>query len=500
MANQAKYMKLGDLAGRIPGARVLGSAETEVARAVHDSRRVRPGDLFVAMPGAKADGHQFVQTALEAGARAAVVEHEVDLPSRPPLLVVRDAREALAIASHALAGDPTQRLTVCGVTGTNGKTTTSFLTRSILERSGRPTGVIGTIGYIIGRREIPSQMTTPDADDLAAYFAEMVDSGLTAAVMEVSSHALHQKRTVGINFRVGAFTNLTPEHLDYHKDMVSYREAKGILFAGLAADATAVLNTDDEASRSFADATRARVLWYGFTPQADVTAADIRADVRGSTFTLVTPRGKARVRTPLLGQHNIANCLTAAAIGEAIEVPLGEIVGGIEALLTVRGRLEPVPTPLPFAVLVDYAHKTDALRHALGTVRELVKGQGRLIVVFGCGGDRDRFKRPAMAKVSEELADRIFVTSDNPRTEKPEAIVAEIVGGFASMDKVTVDLDRRAAIGLALGEARTGDVVIIAGKGHETYQIIGDVTRPFDDREVAGEVLRGLEQGSVGRG
>jgi len=219
-----------------------------------------------------------------------------------------------------------------------------------------------------------------------------------------------------------------------------------------------------------------------------------RSRRRPSTFTLVTPRGRARVRTPLLGQHNIANCLTAAAIGEALAVPLEQIVAGIEALRMVRGRLEPVPTTLPYSVLVDYAHKTDALRHALGTVRELVSGRGRLIVVFGCGGDRDRFKRPAMAKVAEELADRVFVTSDNPRTEKPEAIVAEIVAGFSSMDKVTVELDRRAAIGLALGEARTGDVVIIAGKGHETYQIIGDVTRPFDDREVAGEVLRDLER------
>jgi UDP-N-acetylmuramoyl-L-alanyl-D-glutamate--2,6-diaminopimelate ligase len=488
-------MKLGELAGRVPGSRVVGSADVDVVRAMHDSRRIRPGDLFVALSGATSDGHQFVQPALEAGARAAVVEHEIDLPSRPPLLVVPDAREALALAAHALAGDPTRRLLVCGITGTNGKTTTSFLARGILERSGRPTGVLGTIGYIIGRREIPSQMTTPDADDLAAFFAEMVESGLKAAVMEVSSHALHQKRTLGIDFRVGAFTNLTPEHLDYHKDMISYREAKGILFAGLAPDATAVLNTDDPASRAFAEATAARVLWYGMdAARADVTAEAVEADVRGSAFTLRTPRGKVRVRMPLLGLHNVANALTAAAIGEALAVPLEEIVAGIESVTTVRGRLEPVPTRRPFAVLVDYAHKTDALRHALGTVRDLVRGQGRLIVVFGCGGNRDRFKRPAMAGVAEDLADRIFVTSDNPRNERPEDIVAEIVGGFRAMDKVTVELDRRTAIGLALGEARPGDVVIIAGKGHETYQIIGDVTRPFDDREVASEVLRGLEQ------
>jgi len=487
-------MKLSDLARRLPGSRLLGAGDVEVARAVHDSRRVRPGDLFVALPGTKIDGHEFVQRALEAGARAAVVEHPVELPGHPPLLVVGDAREALALCAHALAGDPTRRMTVCGVTGTNGKTTTTYLVRSILERAGRPTGVIGTIGYIIGRREIPSRLTTPDANDLADYFAEMVESGLKAAVMEVSSHALHQRRTAGIEFAVAAFTNLTPEHLDYHKDMISYREAKAILFAGLAADARAVLNADDEASAAFREATRAQVLWYGLEKPADVRAEDIRADVGGSRFVLVTPRGRAPVRLALLGIHNVYNCLTAAAIAEALDVPLEAIAEGIEALAMVRGRLEPVPTTLGFRVLVDYAHKTDALTHALSTVRDLVRGEGRLIVVFGCGGDRDRQKRPAMAAVAEQLADRVFVTNDNPRTEQPRAIADEILAGFKSLERVTVELDRRAAIGLALGEARPGDVVIIAGKGHETYQIIGDVTQPFDDREVAAEILAELEK------
>ena len=489
-------MKLSELAGHIAGARLLGSGDVEVLRAMHDSRRVRPGDLFVAMSGGKADGHEFVQTALEAGAVAAVVEHPVDLPAHPPLLVVPDARVALALAAHALCGNPTERLTVCGVTGTNGKTTTTYLTRSILEAAGRPTGIIGTIGCVIGERMIPSPMTTPDADDLAAYFAEMVESGLAAAVMEVSSHALHQRRTAGIRFRVAAFTNLTPEHLDYHKTMEEYRDAKGLLFAGLEASAAAVLNADDVAARAFRASTRATVLTYGLKKPADVTAEDIRADVHGSTFTLVTPRGRAEVRTPLLGVHNIYNCLTAAAVAEAMGIPLETIVAGLLNLKTVRGRLEAVPTTRPFAVLVDYAHKTDALQHALSTVRELVRGKGRLIVVFGCGGDRDRFKRPAMAKVAEELADRVFVTTDNPRSEKPEDIAAEIVAGFRSMGKVTIDLDRRAAIGLALAEARAGDVVIIAGKGHETYQIVGDVTKHFDDREEAAAVLRELESHS----
>jgi len=483
-------MKLSELAGRVPGSRLMGPGDVEVARAVHDSRSVRAGDLFVALPGTKVDGHQFVQTALEGGASAAVVERPVDLPGRPPLLLVPDAREALALCAHALAGDPTRRLTVCGVTGTNGKTTTTYLVRSIFEQAGWPTGVLGTIGYFIGRREIPSRLTTPDANDLASYFAEMVESGLKAAVMEVSSHALHQRRTAGIRFGVGAFTNLTPEHLDYHKDMVSYREAKGILFAGLAPDATAVLNADDEASVSFAEATPARVLWYGLKKPAQVRAEDVRADVQGSRFALVTPRGRAEVRTRLLGLYNVYNGLTAAAIAEAVGVPLETIVRGLEAVALIPGRLQPVPTARPFSVLVDYAHKTDALGHALSTVRDLVQGQGRLIVVFGCGGDRDRQKRPEMAKVAQRLADRVFVTNDNPRTEDPRTIAQEILGGFSSLEKVTVELDRRAAIALALGEARSGDVVIIAGKGHETYQIIGDTTRPFDDRQVAAEILR----------
>jgi len=486
-------MRLSELAARISGSRVIGSGDVQVARAVHDSRRVRAGDLFVALGGTQIDGHQFVQAALEAGAAAAVVEREVTLPGGPALLVVNDAREALALCAHALAGDPTQRLVVCGVTGTNGKTTTTYLARSIFECAGWPTGVLGTIGYVMGRREIPSRLTTPDADDLAAYFREMVESGLKAAVMEVSSHALHQRRAAGIAFDVGAFTNLSPEHLDYHPDMYSYREAKGMLFASLAPTARAVLNADEDASRAFEEATEARVLWYGIDNPADVRATDIRCDVEGCRFSLVTPRGQAEIRTALLGRHNVYNCVTAAAMAEALDVPHEAIVEGIRAVETVRGRLEPVPTRLPFGVLVDYAHKTDALRHALSTVRNLVEGQGRLVVVFGCGGDRDRQKRPAMAKVAEELADRIFVTNDNPRTEQPEAIADAILAGFSSMEKVTVELDRRTAIALALAEATPGDVVIIAGKGHETYQIIGDVTRPFDDRQVAAEILRTRE-------
>ncbi len=482
-------MRLDELAKRVPGAEVVGPPEVQVGRAAHDSREVRPGDLFVALPGLHVDGHAFVQAALEAGAAAAMVERRVRLPSNPPLLIVPDAHAALGLVAHALAGDPTRALVVCGITGTNGKTTTAYLLRSILEAHGWPTGVIGTIEYQIGERRIPSTMTTPDASVLTSYFAEMARSGLRAAVMEVSSHALHQKRTVGIHFQVGAFTNLTPEHLDYHQDMDAYREAKQILFAGLAPDAAAVLNADDPASPFFEQATPARIVWFGLDRPADVRVENVRSGISGSRFVLVTPRGRVETQTPLLGEYNVRNCLAAGAIGEALGLPLPTIAEGIGALGAVRGRLESVPTDRPFKVLVDYAHKTEALRNALATVRRLVEGQGRLVVVFGCGGDRDRFKRPEMARVAEQLADRVIVTSDNPRSEEPLAIIGEILKGFSSPSAATVEPDRRAAIERAIHEAQPGDVIVIAGKGHETYQIAQGVTRPFDDCAVAREVL-----------
>ena len=492
-------MKLSELAQRIPGSRLLGPGDIEVTRVVHDSRRVRRGDLFVAMPGTKVDGHRFVPSALEAGACAAVVERPVEPAAATMLLVVPDAREALGLAAHALAGDPTRRLTVCGVTGTSGKTTTTYLVRGVLEKAGLPTGVLGTISYQLGQREIPSNMTTPDSNELAGYFAEMAESGLRAAVMEVSSHALHQRRTAGIRFRVAAFTNLSDEHRDYHPTPEHYRDAKGLLFKGLDADAWAVLNADDPTSRFYSRGRGARDLWYGLEHRADVTAEAIQVALSGSRFALVTPRGRLEARTPLLGLHNVKNCLTAAAVGEALGLPLEMIAAGLETVRTVRGRLEAVPTDRPVTVLVDYAHKTDALRHCLSTVREMIHGRGRLIAVFGCGGNRDRAKRPEMAAVAEALADRVVVTSDNPRNERPEDIAAEIVKGFKSRDKVTVELERRQAIAMAIGEARPGDVVVIAGKGHETYQSLGDVTRPFDDREVAAEVLREWAGSARGR-
>ena len=485
-------MKLSELAHHIPGSFLRGPGQVDVLRAVHDSRQVRAGDLFVALPGTQVDGHQFVAQAFGAGAAAAVVEHEVEAADGWPILVVPSSRAALGLAAHVLAGGPTRRLLVIGVTGTSGKTTTTYVIRSILERAGRRTGLIGTISYVVGGREVPSTMTTPDSSDLAPYFAEMVAEGCAACVMEVSSHALHQRRTAGIRFGVAVFTNLSSEHRDYHRTMKEYREAKGLLFADLEPDAWAVLNRDDRASKSFARGKGARDLWYGLAGKADVTAEDIQLSLSGSRFTLVTPRGRVRAYTHLLGRHNVMNCLAAAAAAETLGVPLEAVAAGIEAVEAVRGRLEAVPSDKPFTVLVDYAHKTEAMRNALSTVADLLAADARLIVVFGCGGDRDRQKRPKMAAVAEALADRIIVTNDNPRSEKPEDIAAQIQKGFLSRRKVTVQLDRRKAIALAVSMARPGDAIVIAGKGHEDYQILGPTKRHFDDREVAAEILAGF--------
>ncbi len=482
-------MTVEALASHVSGARVRGDGTAEVARVVHDSRQVRAGDLFVALPGTKVDGHRFVQAALDAGAVAAVVEREPALPGDPALVVVPDARAALGLAAHALAGDPSRKLRVVGITGTNGKTTTTYLARGVLEAAGRRTGLVGTIAHLIGDRRIPSRMTTPDAPDLAGYFAEMVGVGLEAAVMEVSSHALDQRRTAGIAFDVAALTNLTPEHLDYHKDLPGYRAAKARLFAGLGPEAWAVLNADDDEVTAFRAASATdRVLLYGLERPADVHAEAVEATIAGSRFRLVTPRGKIEARTPLLGRHNVMNALAAAAIGVALEIEPEAIARGIASVGRVRGRLERVPTERPITVLVDYAHTADALRKALETVGE-VAGEGRILVAFGCGGDRDRSKRPAMAREAERGADRVIVTSDNPRSEDPAAIADEVMAGFRDPAAVLVELDRRAAIARTVSEARPGDVVLIAGKGHETYQETREGTIDFDDREVAREIL-----------
>ncbi len=471
--------------------------DLEVTGVAADTRRVAPGHVFVAIRGHKLDGHDFAAEAVRRGAVAVVAERPLDgaIPAGVPVVVVDDGRLALARLADAFHGEPSRRVRVVGVTGTKGKTTTTFLVRSIVRAAGRECGLLGTIAYEAFGRSTVSHNTTPDPVEVQSFLADLARGGAAHAVMEVSSHALCQRRVEGVRFAVAAFTNLKPEHLDYHRTMEEYRDAKGRLFESLGPEATAVLNADDEASARYAARTAARVLRYsarGARSAVDVAADAIEVGAGGTRFRLLA-RGEDAVPVALrlVGRHNVENALAAAACGLSLGLDAATVRRGLEALPAVPGRLEPVEAGQPFRVLVDYAHTDDALAKVLETGRELLNGAGgRLICVFGCGGDRDRTKRPRMGHVAERLADVAVVTSDNPRTEDPGAIIDEILRGLERPERAVVEPDRRAAIRQAVSMARPGDLVLVAGKGHETYQIVGDRVVPFDDREVAREALR----------
>ena len=480
-------VRLSELLQGLPGE-CLHFREAEIHDVTCDSRQVQPGTLFVAVPGTRQDGAAFSDEAIRRGAVAIVAEKPV--PGCPvPVHVVPEARAALADLAARFHGHPTSRLNVVGVTGTNGKTTTTFLVRSILEAAGQKVGLLGTIQHAVGPRVLPSDNTTPGADTLQRYFAEMVRAGCGAAAMEVSSHALDQGRVRGVRFAAAVFTNLTRDHLDYHPTFEHYRDAKGKLFEMLSPKAVAALNADDPVSAHYAARTPARVLTYGLRGPADVTAAVELVTFHGTRLLLRAGGEEVRVHTRLIGTHNVYNILGAAAAAWGMGYDLEVIKVGVENLAAVPGRLEPVDAGQDFAVLVDYAHTDDALRNVLTCLRPLVRG--RLIVVFGCGGDRDRGKRPKMGRVAAELADRVILTSDNPRSESPSAILSDIMAGVPERErkKVLMDVDRRGAIKMAVSLARKDDAVLIAGKGHETVQIFRDRTAGFDDRLVAREVL-----------
>jgi len=469
-----------------PEAQFLNMQPRPLGQCRCDSRQVKPGDLFVAVRGVDVDGHQYVPQALIKGAAALIVEHAQ--PNGLPQCIVADSRRAYALLCHARAGYPADRMTSVGVTGTNGKTTTCYLIRSILKAAGLHPGLLGTVQYSIGTVSIDSNMTTPDSAELVDMLEQMAGHGATHLVMEVSSHGLDQRRTDGIGFKVAVFTNLTGDHLDYHKTHAQYRDAKGRLFRALDPDSVAVINADDATAQQFIDETSAEVLTYALEADAKVQAAISELTVRGCKFELRTPVGRVPVATSLAGRHNVANCLAAAAVGIALGIDLETIKRGIEVVKGVPGRLESVDNGQPFSVLVDYAHTDDALHNVLKGLRQLV--DGRLLVVFGAGGDRDRTKRPRMAQAVAKFADKAWVTNDNPRTEDPERIASEIIAGAGrKLKRFRKQLDRCEAITEAIREAEAGDCVLIAGKGHETTQTVGTEKFPFDDRHVAAEVL-----------
>jgi UDP-N-acetylmuramoyl-L-alanyl-D-glutamate--2,6-diaminopimelate ligase len=461
-----------------------GAPEVEVSSLAYDNRSVTPGALFFCVPGFKADGHDFAPDAVERGAVALVCRRPLGLGV--PEVVVEDVRAAMAEAAARFHGDPTSRLQVVGITGTNGKTTTAFLVRSILEAAGRQTGLLGTVASIVGGVEEAVERTTPEAIDLQATFARMLAAGDSACVMEVSSHALELHRVDGVRFAARVFTNLTQDHLDFHPTMEDYFVAKRMLFER--PGGPAIVNADDEYGRRLAAEIDGNVRTFGIDSQADYRARDIEFDTAGSRFTLTSPDGERAIRTRLPGLFNVSNALAALAAAHALGVPLEASAAALAGAERVPGRFEPVDEGQEFAVLVDYAHTPDSLENVLRAAREITSA--RLLVVFGAGGDRDQSKRPLMGRVAAELADRAIVTSDNPRSEDPEAIVDQVAAG-AGPDAER-EVDRRRAIGLAVDAAEPGDVVVIAGKGHEQGQEFeGGRKEPFDDVTVAREALRG---------
>jgi UDP-N-acetylmuramoyl-L-alanyl-D-glutamate--2,6-diaminopimelate ligase len=468
-----------------------GFAEQEIAGLAYDSRAVQPGYLFWAFPGAKADGRVFAETAVNAGAVAVLSESEAPEAFPAPWLRVPHGRQSLALASRNFYGGLAEKLQLTGITGTNGKTTTSYLVDSILRAAGLTTGVFGTIGYVLAGNVLPAVNTTPESLDLHRMFAELVQLGGTHATLEVSSHALDLGRVYGLHFHTAVFSNLTRDHLDYHHTMEAYFAAKQLLFTGSGGPPprVAVVNRDDEWARKLQIPRESSVITYGLGTDSALRARQIHSGLDGLRFEVVFGRHRAEIRSKMIGEINVYNILAAVGAGISYQLPLDVIAAGITACAGVPGRFQRVDEGQPFAVVVDYSHTDDALRNAIAAARSL--NPRRVITVFGCGGDRDRTKRPVMGQVAGQGSDLVIVTSDNPRSEDPLQIINDILVGARRTDTRTiVEPDRAAAIKKAVSEAGAGDFVLLAGKGHETYQIFRDRTIHFDDRESASEALR----------
>ena len=486
-------MRLNDLTRAVPGAQLAppdATADTvDVAAIRYRSGDVTPGDAFACLVGSRSDGHEYAADAVSRGASALVVQRPLDLDV--PQVVVPDSRVAMALMAALLEGDPSAHMTVVGITGTNGKTTSAYLAHSVLQAAGMPCGVIGTVELRVGGESSVPTHTTPESVEIQALLARMRAAGDTACAMEVSSHALHQHRAAGLRFAAAIFTNLTRDHLDYHGDEESYFQAKRLLFhrpADEGPNPPGAVNLDDAAGRRLAS--ELPLLGYSVDrDDADVVPTALHMGSSGFTATVRTPRGPIDIASPLRGRFNVENVLGVVAVGELLGLPHDAVARGIADVRGVPGRLEPIEMGQAFQVLVDYAHTPDSLENVLQTTRELA-GSGRVIVLFGCGGDRDTGKRPQMGAIGRAMSDICIVTSDNPRSEDPAVIIDQIVQGASSGPaELVVQADRRAAIALAIDAAEPGDVVLIAGKGHESGQEVAGVVTPFDDRDVAREVL-----------
>ncbi|MBQ9686414.1 MAG: UDP-N-acetylmuramoyl-L-alanyl-D-glutamate--2,6-diaminopimelate ligase [Oscillospiraceae bacterium] len=484
-------MKLGDL---IKDIDILGAAadmDTDIRGISYDSRKTQPGDLFVAIKGFNSDGHRFISAALEKGAVAVLCQ---ELPADgTPYVLIEDCRLGLALASRAFYGNPAARMKVIGFTGTSGKTSSTYIMKHMLEtKLGAKVGLIGTNGNMIGDEHLHSEFTTPESLELNALFRQMADAGCSHVVMEVSSHSLTLERVAGIHFDVAVFTNLSQDHLDLHGSMEEYAKAKRKIFSQCA---VGCINLDDERAAFMTENVTCPVFTYSAeSNDADLTAKDIRLTAAGVRFAAVSGGALALTRLPIPGMFSVYNALGVIAAGMSLGMSLADCADGVSSATGVKGRMESVPTDGDYSIIIDYSHKPDALEKALKTLRPVTKG--RLTVLFGCGGDRDRGKRPIMGRIAAQNADLVIVTSDNPRTEEPLAIIEEILPGLKEGDAASrVIPDRREAIAWAIDNAAPGDVILLAGKGHEDYQIIGHEKFPMDERVIVAEHLTERKHG-----
>ncbi len=481
-------LSLAKLASIVDGELCNTGGEEQVCGISYDSRKVKPGDVFVAISGQKDDGAKYADSALKLGAVAVILEKSVSQLSGAPLLIVSNSRATLAKAAWAIAEYPQKRLKLIGVTGTNGKTTVTTALAQLLTICGRPTGVCGTLGMSYDEYRFDSERTTAEAPDLAQAFQGMIEHGAEYVAMEATSIGLVMHRLDDLQFEVAVFTNLSRDHLDFHGSWEAYRRAKMMLFESARLIGCAVVNADDPESRDLISHTSAPILTYGIESRCDFRASDIELHADGTQFRVVCTDGEYVANTSLIGLFNVQNTLAMIATARALGLSMDEIIGALPKVLPVRGRAEVISSSAPFIVLVDYAHTPDALEKILSTVRNLAKGS--LHCVIGAGGDRDKGKRPLMAQAAAKWSDRIFLTSDNPRMEDPQTILNDMMTGIAPSHHANANVDRRAAIYHALSSAGTGDVVVVAGKGHETYQEVHGVRYPFDDAEVIRDWLR----------
>ncbi len=477
-------MKLSELLRDIPATAMTADPETEIRDICYDSRAVQPGDLFVAVEGYKSDGHAFIPMAVEKGAVAVLCRRE---PAEGiPYVMVEDTRRAMALVSAAYFGHPTAKMILVGVTGTNGKTTSTMLIKHMLEDAlDAKVGLVGTISNWVADRELPAERTTPESYDLQKLFYEMAQAGCTHVVMEVSSHALYLERVAGLHFRAGLFTNLTRDHLDFHETMENYAQAKAMLFS--ICDRGAV-NGDDPWSRVMEAQAKCPVMRYGTVSNAELTATDVVLTAAGVRFIACHGAERVPVSLKIPGAFSVSNALTVLAAAILLDIPLAVAAASLGRATGVKGRVEVVPTPEDFTIVIDYAHTPDALEKVLRTMKAVASG--RVVALFGCGGDRDGTKRPIMGRIGVENSDLAIITSDNPRTEDPEAIIADILKGIPAEAAVKVIADRRAAIAWAIDNHEPGDIIVLAGKGHETYQEICGVKNHMDEREIVAEHLQ----------